>query len=403
MARRLLGLLVPAVVACSGPSERAPAPPPAPRTYYAEDAASQLRLITLDPTGQKLGECAATYVDGDIVSAPLSLIRGAHTVRATTMTARTAIPVYGYTLYDFASDVCLLRVGKRNDRRARPAAHAADTTFCVEGTYQGKLFRHDTTDGVPPGSGLFNNAGELVGMLAANGSIVPAATLDSLRQRQTQQHRSVYELRLKTGRTYLTHQQVKACHVSTTLGDFDLQLFDDVPEYPDNFIRLVSDHYYDSLLVHRVLPNFLIQTGAADTKYAGPDDVVGWQGPGYTLPMVADQKHWHVRGAVAASKLPAEKNQANRCDGGQFYVVLGRTFTPAELDKMEREEHKHFTAQQRADYTGVGGAPYLDGDYVVFGRVTAGLDVVRNIAAQPVSGDRPVRDIRVKRITLVRR
>lgn len=398
-------------VAACAPTEKANDAPPAKPTYYQQDVARQMRLTMLDPTGEKLGECVATYLEGDILAAPLACVRGAHSVRATTMTARAIIPVYGYTLYDFAANVCLLRVGKRNSdlRPLYPSApHLPDTLMAVEGTYTGKMLRRDVLrgrvpEGVAPGSGLFDEQGRLAAVTVGNGKIVSSATLDSLRQHQQQQHRTVYELRLKSDRVYPTHEAVAACRVETSLGSFTLRLFDDVPEYADNFIRLVVDHYYDSLLVHRVLPNFLIQTGAADTKYAKADDVVGWQGPGYTLPLTPSPQHWHAAGAVAASKLPPDRNPHNRSDGGQFYVVVGRTFTPTELDKLEAEQHKHFSQAQRHDYTTQGGAPYLDGDYVVFAQVSAGMEVVRRIAAVPVNGDRPINDIRVKRISLIKK
>ena len=179
-----------------------------------------------------------------------------------------------------------------------------------------------------------------------------------------------------------------------------------MPEYRDNFIKLVSDHYYDSLLVHRVLPSFLIQTGAADTKYAKPGDVIGWQGPGYTLPIIDNQKHFHKRAAVAASKLPPDRNPKNRCDGGQFYVVCGRRFSSAELDKIAREDHKTFTPAQRQAYATVGGAPHLDGDYVVFGEVTQGMDVVDAISRVELTGDkgdRPVKEVRILSLSLIRK
>lgn len=399
---------------CQPASESKPASAPTARpNHYAQNAESQMRILLYDPTGAGMGQTVGTYVDHDIVAAPLSAVRGAHSAKATTMSSRSVYTVYGYTAYDFGTDIVLLRVGKRNGDRsplATEAPAAGDTLFAIEGTYEGKLFRHAATwqgnalrasADTPAGCGIFDNDGRLRAIAAADGSTVPAAKLDSLKSKQTMKHSSVYDLRLKTGRIYISHTRVAGFRIRTSMGEIRMRLHEDVPTYRDNFIRLVSDGYYDSLLVHRVLPNFLIQTGAADTKYAKPDDFVGWQGPGYTLPMETRPHHFHRRGAVAASKLPQERNSANRCDGGQFYIVSGRTFTDAELDKMEKERRAKFTPQQRQSYKTVGGAPHLDGDYVVFGEVTQGMDVVDKIAAQPVNGDRPVTDIRVYSIDML--
>jgi cyclophilin family peptidyl-prolyl cis-trans isomerase len=181
-------------------------------------------------------------------------------------------------------------------------------------------------------------------------------------------------------------------------------LFDETPEYRDNFIKLVSDDFYDSLLVHRVIKDFLIQTGAADTRNAGRDDVVGWQGPGYSIPMKLVPGIFHRRGAIAASKLPTERNPRNFSDGSQFYVVCGRVFTPEELDKIEKQKNKKFTPEQRQVYTTIGGAPYLDGDYTVFGEVVSGMEVVDKIASVEVYNvDRPEKDIRIIDVEIIKK
>lgn len=384
------------------------------RNFYAQDAASQVRLTLFDPTGGVVGETVGTYVDGDIVAAPFSAVKGAYSAKMTTLTKRDTYPVYGYTAFDFRTDVVLLRVGKRNNNHARTLVGAAlpsDTLFGVDANYDGQIFRlpwrpSKTPAALRPGSGVFDNNGRLRALAGRDGEMVRAKDLDSLAARQTAQHSQIYDLRLKSDKKYISYTRVAGFRVRTTMGDFIIRLYNDVAEYRDNFIKLVSDHYYDSLLVHRVLPSFLIQTGAADTKYAKAGDVVGWQGPGYTLPLLARQTHFHKRGAVAASKLPPDRNPQNRCDGGQFYVVCGRKFSSAELDKIGREEHKVFSPAQRQAYSTVGGAPHLDGDYVVFGEVTHGMDVVDKISRVELTGDkgdRPARDIRVLSISIIRK
>ncbi|MBQ2322913.1 MAG: peptidylprolyl isomerase [Bacteroidales bacterium] len=408
-----LNILLLASCANGGSAPDAATKPRQAPNFYTQDAGSQLVVTLFDPTGGKMGQTMATYVDGDIVCCPLSAVRGAHHAKAATLTEGDSYPVYGFTAFDFRTDIVFLRVGKRNNSFSRtcPTPIApSDTIFGISANTEGKIFKTTLKQGqkaaIAPGAGVFDNAGRLRAIANADGGLVTARDIDSLLARQTTQHTSVYDLRLKTGRQYISHTKVAGFLVRTTMGNFKIRLFDDVPEYRDNFIKLVSDHYYDSLLVHRVLPSFLIQTGAADTKYAKPGDVIGWQGPGYTLPIIDNQKHFHKRAAVAASKLPPDRNPQNRCDGGQFYVVCGRRFSSAELDKIAREDHKTFTPAQRQAYATVGGAPHLDGDYVVFGEVTQGMDVVDAISRVELTGDkgdRPVKEVRILSLSLIRK
>ena len=207
----------------------------------------------------------------------------------------------------------------------------------------------------------------------------------------------------KSNKIYPSYKTIKGCRIVTDQGSITIQLFNETPEYRDNFIRLVSDNFYDSLLIHRVIKGFLIQTGAADTKYAAHDDVVGWQGPGYTLPLDVKPGLFHMRGAVASSKLPSDQNSRNRCDGSQFYIVSGRVYSSVELDDLEKSKKMKFTPQQRELYTSIGGAPHLDGDYTVFGEVTSGIELVDRLSrVETYAVDRPVKDIRVRKIELIK-
>jgi cyclophilin family peptidyl-prolyl cis-trans isomerase len=235
-------------------------------------------------------------------------------------------------------------------------------------------------------------------------SVLPAEWISKLLKEAEKDPENLIKLSQKTNKVYPSYKRIKGFRIITDMGNIDIRLFNQTPKYRDNFIKLVSDHFYDSLLIHRVIRDFLIQTGAADTKYAKKDDVVGWQGPGYTLPMNIKPGLFHRRGAIAASKLPEDRNPRNRSDGSQFYIVSGRIFSNEELDEIEKEKHIKFTPEQRKVYTTIGGAPHLDGDYTVFGEVTKGMDVVDRIAnVETYAIDRPVKDIRVKTIKIIRK
>ncbi|TKG93502.1 peptidylprolyl isomerase [Puteibacter caeruleilacunae] len=199
------------------------------------------------------------------------------------------------------------------------------------------------------------------------------------------------------------YKDVKGLLISTEVGDITIRLYNETPAYRDNFIRLTQENYFDSLLIHRVIKGFGIQSGAADTRYATATDVVGWKGPGYTLPAHIVPKYFHRRGVVGSPRKPDRKNMKRRSDGSQFYIVSGRKYTDDELDDIEKENNYKFTRQQREYYKTTGGAPHLDGTYTVFGEVTSGMDIVDAISLTPVDGDyRPRADIRIKTITIIK-
>jgi len=199
------------------------------------------------------------------------------------------------------------------------------------------------------------------------------------------------------------NKKIKGLMIETDYGNISIRLFNETPAYRDNFIRLVKEGFYDSLLVHRVIKDFVIQSGAADTRYAKPDDMVGWKGPGYTLPAHIVPKYFHKRGMVGSPRLPDRKNSKRRSDGSQFYIVKGRTYTDAELDEIEKEQKIKFTAEQRRVYKTLGGAPTLDGTYTIFGEVTKGMHIVDLISGVEIGNEfRPKKDIRVKRIRVMK-
>ena len=241
--------------------------------------------------------------------------------------------------------------------------------------------------------------------------------------------------------------------IQTSLGDIVVRLYDETPRHCDNFVKLAQEGYFDGTLFHRVIKDFMIQGGDPDSKGAPAGKNLGTGGPDYTIPAeFVYPQLFHKRGALSAARTGDEVNPNRESSGSQFYIVWGKTYKPAELKQMERQmamqqeqavfnrlvgENKakimelrrnrdraalqelqddliaqthaicseegapKFTEEQVKAYTTVGGTPFLDNQYTVFGEVEEGLDVVEQI--QNVStgrNDRPVEDV-VMKVTVI--
>ena len=232
------------------------------------------------------------------------------------------------------------------------------------------------------------------------------------------------------------------------MGDIKVKLFDETPQHRDNFMKLAGDGFYDGLLFHRVINNFMVQGGDPDSKNAEPGGRLGSGGPGYTVPAEIIDGFYHKKGALAAARQGDQVNPERRSSGSQFYIVQGKIWRQGELDTMEMQRNmglqqsifnKHFTAaqeelnrfrqenneagfnvrvaglreeadsifratpkfsfsqQQRIDYTTIGGYPSLDGAYTVFGEVVEGLEVIDKIAVvETDAANRPLVDVKMK-------
>ena len=196
----------------------------------------------------------------------------------------------------------------------------------------------------------------------------------------------------------------------TTAGVIDLSLYDDTPKHRDNFIKLVKEHRYDSLLFHRVIKDFMIQAGDPTSKNAPSGVLLGEGDLGYTVEAeFMPQIHFHRRGVLAAAREGDDVNPAKASSASQFYIVWGQVYTKEQLDNLNEICKQRFgrelviTPEQEAVYTTVGGTPHLDGEYTVFGEVTAGLEVVEAIQAVACdANNRPIEDVRILKVEIIK-
>ena len=193
--------------------------------------------------------------------------------------------------------------------------------------------------------------------------------------------------------------------LQTTMGDIIVRLSDSTPLHRDNFLKLVKIGYFDSVLFHRVIKDFMIQGGDPDSKNAPAGQPLGNGGPAYTIPAEFKQSLFHKKGVIAAAR---DNNPQKASSGSQFYIVQGKKFTDADLENLENNRLKRkIPADQKEVYKTLGGTPHLDQNYTVFGEVVRGLEVVDKIAAVETSKasdrDRPLQDVRIIKAKLVKR
>lgn len=234
--------------------------------------------------------------------------------------------------------------------------------------------------------------------------------------------------------------------IKTSLGDITVRLYDETPLHRDNFIKLAKEGYYNGTLFHRVIKNFMIQGGDPDSKGAAAGVQLGTGGPGYTVPAeFVYPQYFHKKGALAAARQSDQVNPEKKSSGSQFYIVTGEVYSAGKLTQLEKQLEQRmlqsifdslvvenrdkilqlrrnrdqagiaaiqeqlqkdtfakakemgkpkFTDAQREAYTTIGGTPFLDNDYTVFGEVEEGMDVIdaiQNVATGV--GDRPNNDV----------
>lgn len=185
--------------------------------------------------------------------------------------------------------------------------------------------------------------------------------------------------------------------IETDSGTMVAKLSEKTPLTTRNFLKLVKEHFYDGLLFHRVIKGFMIQGGDPDSRNATPGQVLGEGGLKYTVPAEFDSSLFHRKGAIAMARESDDINPKKASSPTQFYIVEGRTFSDNEMDKIEKKFKIIIPESHREVYRTIGGAPFLDMNYTVFGQVIGGLDVIDKIAHAPKDEhDRPLNNIHMK-------
>ena len=193
-----------------------------------------------------------------------------------------------------------------------------------------------------------------------------------------------------------TKEKTTMVIISTDLGEMKAVLYNETPLHKENFIKLAKEGYFDGCLFHRVIDGFMIQGGDPDSKTAKPGQMLGQGGPGYTIPAEFKQELIHKKGALAAARMADQVNPQKASSGSQFYIAQGKSYTENELNMLSSRMGKAFNKQQMEAYTTIGGVPFLDYEYTVFGEVVEGLEVIDKIAAvEKDRRDRPVQDIKM--------
>ena len=198
--------------------------------------------------------------------------------------------------------------------------------------------------------------------------------------------------------------------LETTMGNIRIALYDETPQHRDNFLKLTKMGSYDSLLFHRVIKDFMVQSGDIFSKNAKPGQLLGMGDYDYTqesefrLPKI-----FHRRGVVAAAREGDEKNPERRSGASQFYIVWGKIYDDRRLDYTQTKLDSitngavQLTPEMREVYKTIGGTPHLDGQYTVFGEVTEGLDLIEKMQlVETDKNDRPLEDIRILKATVTK-
>ncbi|MBQ0016200.1 MAG: peptidylprolyl isomerase [Bacteroidales bacterium] len=189
--------------------------------------------------------------------------------------------------------------------------------------------------------------------------------------------------------------------IETDYGVMIAELYNETPQHKKNFLKLVREGFYDGLLFHRVIKDFMIQGGDPNSKNAPAGMPLGSGNLGYTIPAEFRNDLYHRRGALAAARQGDQVNPQKASSATQFYIVQGNKWDDQGFMALQQRMGKILTEEQKEVYRTEGGTPFLDGDYTVFGQVVEGLEIIDTIAnVQKDRMDRPLKDIKMK-ITVI--
>ena len=185
--------------------------------------------------------------------------------------------------------------------------------------------------------------------------------------------------------------------IETPYGKMEVELFDQTPLHRDNFLKLAEEGFYNDLLFHRIIDGFMIQGGDPESKGASANKQLGSGGPGYQIDAEIKEGLYHKKGALAAARTGDQVNPQKKSSGSQFYIVQGTKVPEIQLAQLETRKGIKYSDEQKKVYTEIGGTPFLDMEYTVFGQVISGMDVIDKIAnIKGNSLNRPVEDIWMK-------
>lgn len=183
--------------------------------------------------------------------------------------------------------------------------------------------------------------------------------------------------------------------IETSFGIMKVKLYDDTPKHRDNFIKLANEGFYDGTLFHRVIKGFMIQGGDPDSKGAPAGKMLGQGGPGYTID--AEIGRPHIYGALSAARLSDAQNPEKKSSGSQFYIVQGKKQTIIDVKSQGGFKNITYPEETIKLYTELGGTPFLDMEYTVFGEVVEGLEIIDKIADVSTNPqNRPTEDLAMK-------
>lgn len=397
---------------------------------YADFLSSIVKIQTYD-NGRILESGQGFFVEKDIVVTRLSIMSDANQATFTTLADNEKHAISGFLAVDRINDLVLL---KTDGTQSTPiqlfpdvAPKSSKTIYLTKPTgttiplHTGKIIDYSKVSGnmvytvtnqfrsTSYGTPLFVSNQQSIGLAfsevvdyEAKYFVIPSVYIRELLKKKSTNLLPLKNINQADKAVSEANSKIKGLLIETDMGNIKIRLLNETPAYRDNFIKLVRENYFDSLLIHRVIKGFCIQSGAADTRYAENDDVVGWKGPGYSLPAHIVPGLFHKRGMIGSPRKPDTKNSKRRSDGSQFYIVTGRTYSDSELNEIEKQNNIRFSAEQRKIYKTIGGAPHIDGTYTIFGEVISGIEIADQISKVEIGKEfRPVKDIRIKRISIL--